>query len=120
MRILSQSEQIVRRICFENITVDVTKGHNGKIFHIEVRGQREASYTESKGFMIEDLQFNNINILGSTEKMVPSVVRCRQPVDENDNPMIRNVVFNHVNCKDMGFNKDRIIIEGPVNNLTIS
>ena len=120
MRILSQSEQIVRRICFENITVDVTKGHNGKIFHIEVRGQREASYTESKGFMIEDLQFNNINILGSTEKMVPSVVRCRQPVDENDNPMIRNVVFNRVNCKDMGFNKDRIIIEGPVNNLTIS
>ena len=52
--------------------------------------------------------------------MVPSVVRCRQPVDENDNPMIRNVVFNRVNCKDMGFNKDRIIIEGPVNNLTIS
>ena len=118
MRILSQSEQIIRNIYFENITVNVTEGHNGKVFHIEVRDHKNASYTESKGYMIENLTFKNINIIGATEKLVSSVIRCRQLIDDYDNAVIKNINFSNVYCKDRVFDKNAIISEGSVENIT--
>ena len=96
-RILSQSEQIVRNITFENITVDVTKGYNGKIFHLHVRSSKEASYTESRGWQIENIRFKNIDIRGCTEYLYPSVIMSREiEEDETDAPRIADVVFENV------------------------
>lgn len=114
LRILSQSHQIVRNLKFENIDVNVTKGHNGKIFHIEVREKNQASYTECEGYKIENLTFRNINIKGSTEKLLPSLIRCRNGLSNDDVPKIENITFDNINCTKKNFDMDSIIIEGPV------
>lgn len=62
MRILSQSESIVRNITFENIRVNLTSGYNGKLFHLHVRSTKEASYSEVRGYAIEDITFRNIRM----------------------------------------------------------
>ena len=98
-RILSQSEQIVRRLSFENITVDVTHGYCGKIFHLHVRDGKEASYTESRGFAIEDVTFRNIRILGSTDDLYPSVILCREAGEGESGdaiPHVSGVRFENV------------------------
>ena len=119
LRILSQSQQIVRNLRFENINVNVTQGHNGKIFHIEVRGKNEASYTESEGYKIENLTFRNINIKGSTEKLLPSLIRCRNSLSNGDVPSIENITFDNINCIEKNFAMDSIIIEGPVEGVKV-
>ena len=76
MRILSQSAQSVKNITFENMVFNVTKGHNGKAVHIEVRAKKSASYAESEGYKIENIKFKNIKIQGNTENMVASLIKC--------------------------------------------
>ena len=117
LRILSQSEQIVRKLVFKDIYINVTKGHNGKIFHLEVRDSNNASYTESKGFMIEDIQFINITVNGSTEALLPSLIRCRDAKNSNDNPSIKNILFENIKCRGRSFDKNSIVKEGPVSNI---
>lgn len=119
MRILSQSEQVVRDITFENISVNVTPGHNGKIFHLEVRGQNNASYTESRGYMIENITFRNIDIKGDTSKLISSKISCRQPACDDDAPVIRNIVFDNVFCKDTDFGLNSVVLSGNVENVVI-
>jgi len=96
MRVLSQSEQIVRNVTFENINVHVSKGYNGKLFHLHVRGNSEASYTESRGYLIENVMFRNIKIWGFTDNLYPSVIICRESESDDDTPRIDGVVFDNV------------------------
>ena len=114
-RILSQSEQIVRDINFENITVEVTEGYGGKIFHLHVRSNEETSYTESRGFCIEDITFKNIEILGSTDALYPSVIKCREKdADEAQSPYIKGVRFENVTVGGKPLTEELFRIEGTV------
>lgn len=115
LRILSQSEQMVRNITFEDITVDVTKGHNGKPVHIEVRGTKNASYTESKGYRIENISFKNINIRQNTEKLIKSYIKCA----EEENTEIDGVVFDNFNINGRKITGEEITVSGEVKNIEI-
>ena len=98
MRILSQSEQLVQNITFENMVFNVTKGHNGKAVHIEVRDKSAASYTEIQGYRIENITFKNIVIKGSTGNMVDSLIKCG--VDGSADCGIENIKFENVRISD--------------------
>lgn len=112
MRVLSQSEQIVRNITFENINVNVTKGYNGKLFHLHVRGGEEASYTESRGYAIEDITFKNIRFTGDTSTLYPSIIKCRESEGEGDEPHISCVRFENVTVGGAPINEARFRLEG--------
>lgn len=123
MRILSQSEQLVSNITFENMVFDVTKGHNGKAVHIEVRNNSAASYTESNGFRIENIAFKNISVKGSTEDMIESLIKCST---ENGKPEISKdygicgVEFENVIINNQKLNSGNIIMSGNVNEVKIN
>ncbi len=121
-RILSQSEQIVRNLTFENITVDVTSGYCGKIFHLHVRDGKEASYTESRGFAIERVTFRNIRIQGCTEELYPSVMICRE-TDEDEQaeagPHISDIVFQNVTIGNRAITKQDFQVGGNLQNWTL-
>lgn len=118
MRVLSQSEQTVRNITFENINVHVSKGYNGKLFHLHVRAGSEASYTESRGYAIENIAFRNIKIWGFTDELYPSVIFCRESEGDDDNPHISGVTFENVTEHGESIRKEDMRIEGNVRGLT--
>lgn len=121
-RILSQSQQTVRGLTFENICVDVTKGYCGKVFHLHVRGGSEASYTESRGFAIEDITFRNIEIRGCIGELYPSVIICREAMEDetgDEIPHISNVIFENVTVGGRPICSDDFRIEGNVQGLTL-
>ena len=114
-RILSQSEQVVRDLTFENITVDVTKHYCGKIFHLHVRDGKEASYTERRGFAIENVTFRNIRIRGNTEELYPSVLLCREAEEDECGekvPHVSDVTFENVTVGDRPLSKQDFRIGG--------
>ncbi len=119
LRILSQSEQIVRKLRFDNITVNVTFGHNGKPFHLEVRDSKNASYTENAGYRIEDVIFSNINFNGDTSKMLKSLLKCRATKADGDNPCIENIAFKNIRIGGQKLNSDMLVSEGPVYGISI-
>ena len=121
-RILSQSEQIVRGLTFENIRVDATDGYCGKIFHLHVRGGSEASYTECRGFAIEDVTFRNIEIRNCVDELYPSVIICRSAEDDESGdtlPHVSNITFDNVTVGGRPICSDDLRIEGNVQNLNI-
>lgn len=113
LRLLSQSGQLVKNFRFENINAYVTRGHNGKAIHIEVRAAKNASYTECEGYRIENMIFKNINVTGCTEDMVPSLVRSRKAVNPDDKCGISGIVLDNVTIGGKKIKYDEIIIEGP-------
>lgn len=120
-RLLSQSEQVVRDLIFENITVDVTDGYCGKVFHLHVRPNSEASYTECRGYAIENVTFRNIEIRGCTDELYPSVIICRDTeADEHEAvPHITGVTFENVTVSGKPLVKDDLRVEGNVQNLRL-
>lgn len=121
-RLLSQSEQIVRGLTFENITVDVTSGYCGKIFHLHVRPNGEASYTESRGYCIEDIVFRNINVRGPVNELYPSVLICRSADEDElgaEQPHISGITFENVTVGALPLTRNDLRVEGNVSGLTI-
>ena len=114
LRLLSQSEQLVRNIRFENIKVDVTAGHNGKPVHIEVRDGKNASYTECRGYRIEGVSFKNISIRGCTDRLMPSLIKGRAPLDEEDDCGVFDVTFENVTIDGALVEEQQILCEGNV------
>lgn len=119
MRVLAQSEQIVRNITFENINVNVTKGYNGKLFHLHVRDGNEASYTESRGYAIENIMFKNIRFAGDTSTLYPSIIKCRVPEGADDHPHVSGVVFDNVTVGERAVFLADFRIEGDVSALKL-
>ncbi len=117
MRILSQSEQLVKNITFENIVFNVTKGHKGKAVHIEVRENSNASYTEGQGYRIEDIRFKNIKIQGNTENMISSLIKGRST--NTDGSGVSNVLFDNVVIGDKKISSDDVICEGCVSDVKL-
>ena len=76
MRILSQSEQIVRNITFRNIDVEWTKGYNGQPIHIAVRDNSKTSYKESQGYRIENILFENISFRNLNSVVMPIYMKA--------------------------------------------
>ena len=120
LRLLSQSEQIVRNITFENIVVNVTKGHNGKPVHIEVRGSQNASYTENMGYKIENIKFKNIAVKNHTEKLLPSLIRCRNKISDTDDCSVSGIVFDNVTIDGKKLKREQIMMEGNCINIEVS
>ena len=81
MRILSQSEQIVRNITFRNIDVEWTKGYNGQPIHIAVRDNSKTSYRESQGYRIENILFENITFRNLNKVVMPIYMKAPSDVE---------------------------------------
>ena len=81
MRILSQSEQIVRNITFRNIDVEWTKGYNGQPIHIAVRDNSKTSYKESQGYRIENVLFENITFRNLNNVVMPIYMKAPSDVE---------------------------------------
>ena len=81
MRILSQSEQIVRNITFRNIDVEWTKGYNGQPIHIAVRDNSKTSYKESQGYRIENILFENISFRNLNSVVMPIYMKAPSDVE---------------------------------------
>ena len=81
MRILSQSEQIVRNITFRNIDVEWTKGYNGQPIHIAVRDNSKTSYKESQGYRIENILFENISFRNLNSVVMPIYMKAPCDID---------------------------------------
>ena len=114
MRVLSQSEQVVRNITFENINVNISEGYNGKLFHLHVRDGKSASYTESRGYAIENITFKNISFKGDASNLYPSVIMCRESEGDGDDSHVSGVVFDNVTVNGTPFDAETMIIEGNV------
>lgn len=119
LRILSQSEQVVRGLSFSDIRIDYTKGCISKPVHIEVRGDSNASYTESRGYRIEDITFKNIEVRGHTEERLPIVIRSREPSDESDTCGIEGVTFDNFTVGGKSVELCEMIVEGKVDSLSV-
>ena len=117
MRLLSQSEQIVRNITFENIIFNVTNGYLGKLIHIDVRSEKEASYSESKGYRIENITFRNIKAIGCCNDLLPSLIKCREKESDDDNCSVSNISFENITIGEKKLAYEDIIIEGNVENV---
>lgn len=121
-RILSQSEQVVRGLTFENILVDATAGYCGKIFDLEVRDASRASYTECRGFAIENIVFRNIKVRGYTAELYPSLLLCRAAeADESGEavPHVSDVRFENVWIGDRRISAKDLRTEGNVKGMQI-
>ena len=120
-RILSQSEQIVCGLIFENIRVDVTSGYCGKIFHMHVRNSSEASYTESRGFAIEDVTFRNVEIRGCVDELYPSVIICSASAEGDTDmlPHVSSITFENVTISNRPICDKDLRVEGNVQGLNV-
>ena len=81
MRILSQSEQVVRNIIFRNIDVEWTKGYNGQPIHIAVRDNSKTSYRESQGYRIENILFEDISFRNVGKSAMPIYMKAPSDVE---------------------------------------
>ena len=112
LRLLSQSEQLVRNICFSDLRIDYSRGCISKPIHVEVRGDANASYTESQGYRIENVTFRNIRIEGYPEERLPVMILCREPGDETDRCGIDGVTLENVTVLGVPLSKDEIVTKG--------
>ena len=104
MRILSQSEQIVRNITFRNIDVEWTKGYNGQPIHIAVRDNSRTSYKESQGYRIENILFENISFRNLNSVVMPIYMKAPSDVEDYGiyGVKFKNVTFDGKPHTDVG------------------
>lgn len=96
MRILSQSEQIVRNITFRNIDVEWTKDYNGQPIHIAVRDNSKTSYRESQGYRVENILFENISFRHLNDFVMPIYMKAPSDIEGYGiyNIKFKNVTFD--------------------------
>ena len=112
MRILSQSEQIVRNITFRNIDVEWTKGYNGQPIHIAVRDNSKTSYRESQGYRIENVLFENITFRNLNNVVMPIYMKAPSDVEGYG---IYGVEFKNVTFDGKPHNAVGLTLVGNVN-----
>ena len=112
MRILSQSEQIVRNITFRNIDVEWTKGYNGQPIHIAVRDNSKTSYRESQGYRIENILFENISFRNVNNVVMPIYMKAPSDVEGYG---IYNVKFKNVTFDGKPYTHVGLTLVGNVN-----
>ena len=112
MRILSQSEQIVRNITFRNIDVEWTKGYNGQPIHIAVRDNSKTSYKESQGYRIENILFENISFRHVDKSVMPIYMKAPSDLEGYG---IYGVKFNNVTFDGKPYKAVGLTVIGNVN-----
>ena len=112
MRILSQSEQIVRNITFRNIDVEWTKGYNGQPIHIAVRDNSKTSYKESQGYRIENILFENISFRHVDTSVMPIYMKAPSDLEGYG---IYGVKFNNVTFDGKPYKAVGLTVIGNVN-----
>ena len=112
MRILSQSEQVVRNITFRNIDVEWTKGYNGQPIHIAVRDNSKTSYKESQGYRIENILFENISFRHVDKSVMPIYMKAPSDLDGYG---IYGVKFNNVTFDGKPYKAVGLTVIGNVN-----
>lgn len=115
-RVLSQSEGLVRNIFFENITVNWTKGYNGKPFHVEVRGNG-ASYSESSGYRIENVSFKDIRFFDVPDDYLPTYIKSVEY--QNTEYCVDGVTFENITFDGDTLAAESLIIQGNTQNITV-
>lgn len=116
MRVLSQSEVFVHDIKFENIFVSWTKGFSGKLIHLEIRNNENASYSEGQGYRIENVSFKNIKVINAPEKMMPFFLKAP---DMNGDYGIGGITFDNIKINDKPISKNNMLIVGNVSDIKI-
>ncbi len=121
LRILSQTEQHIRNIKFENIKVSQLKNYHGKLIHIEVRSSNDASYTESQGFRIENIDISNVEFFtDSDESVLPCIIKSPEEYTDNsygvDGVSIKNVL---IDSKKFVNTDEFLSVSGTVRNLSV-
>lgn len=99
-RVLSQTEQHIKNIEFRSIRVHWTRGYTGKPFHIEVRSDQSASYTEKRGYRIENVRFDGIFFDRCPPRMLESVLYS----DFTDNDAGEDYGIDGVSFENVFFN----------------
>jgi hypothetical protein len=77
IRILNQSGVYGRKMRFEDLEIDWTKGFVSRLLHLEVRSKETASFGEGDGYRVEDVLFRNIRCLGVPDKVAKSIQQIR-------------------------------------------
>lgn len=122
-RILSQTRQLVRNITFRSIRVNWTKGYGGKPFHIEVRGNKTASYTEKGGYRIENIRFEDIHFVHCPAEMMESAILSDAGMEVlEENSGIEGVCFRDITFDEraMEDRKEDLVREGRVRQVILS
>lgn len=116
-RILSQTQQLIRNVGFWNIRVNWTRGYGGKPFHVEVRGDHSASYTEKGGYRIEKIRFQNIQFYHCPDDMMESVIITDVKEGEKETGYgVEDVIFSGIVYDGMPMENKRehLVMEGEV------
>ncbi len=120
LRIISQTEQYVRNIKIENVTIKQHHDYNGKLIHIQVRSDAEASYTETNGYRIENVELSNIDFVANGEIIVPSLIKSQSDITGDgycvDGVHLKNIRIAGVPVEN---NEKFLTVKGPVENLTV-
>ncbi len=120
LRILSQTEQYIRNIKLENITVRQHPVYCGKLIHLEVRSDADASYTETNGYRIENVEISNVDFIANSDIVLPCLVKSQSEVCEEgycvDGVRLKNI---RIDGKPLVNTEEFLIVTGPVENLTV-
>ncbi len=120
LRIISQTEQYVRNIKIENVTIKQHHKYNGKLIHIQVRSDAEASYTETNGYRVENVELSNIDFVANGEIIVPSLIKSQSDITEEgyciDGVHLKNI---RIAGKMLENTPAFLNVAGPVKNLTV-
>ncbi len=120
LRILSQTEQHIRNIRLENIKVHQHKNYCGKLIHLEIRSDKDASYTETNGYRIENVEISNVEFYANAQEVLPSVIKSQSEVTGDgyciDGVRLKNITI----CGEKLVNSEKFLsVSGPVQNLII-
>lgn len=96
LRILSQGEARVSDVRFERINVDLTAGYTGKPIHVETRDSGKRSYSEKRGYRIENVVFKDVAFSHVATNAVPSFLIGGHDADSGDDYGIFGVTFDNV------------------------
>lgn len=120
LRVLSQTEQDVQNIVFENVDFTERYEYDGKPIHVEVRGSGNASYTEKGGYRIKGVTMKNIRFNKRPGNAVPAFLICDADSAEPDYGLfdvtLENVTFGGVPMKN---SPEFVRIQGNVQNVIV-
>ena len=117
IRLLSQSNCLVRNICFENLRFEWTKGYTGKPVHIEIRESKSASYSETGGYRIENVIIKNVKFLNAPSERMPSLIKS---IDTEDKMYgIDGVKLENLSFDDSPLGNKDLTCQGNVKNVKI-
>lgn len=116
IRVLSQSEELVRDIRFRDIDAEWDVNFVGQPVHLEVRKPGNASYAERGGYAIRDVLFEDVRFVDAPVRL-PLPPFFSAPERGPEGFGIRNVTFRDVVVNGCGFGGLKPMVSGEVKGL---